>query len=278
MNYIEIDIKITPYSSEVSEILTAILGSIGFESFTEKSNGLNAYIQESLFDKNELDSTLSFLSLDSEIHYDQKLIEDENWNEVWEKNYFKPIIIEDKIIIRSTFHEPEENIKHEIIINPKMSFGTGNHSTTKLMMLNILDLDTKDKNILDMGCGTGILGFLASKTGAKSIFAIDIDQWAVNNALENAEINNINNVEIIKGDATSIINNYDIILANINRNILINDMANYANALNNRGTLLVSGFYFEDLPKIKKSAQDNGLTFLNYLEEDDWVAARFVKR
>jgi ribosomal protein L11 methyltransferase len=202
-------------------------------------------------------------------------LKDENWNRKWEEN-FQPITIGD-IHVRASFHAPQP-AKREIIIEPKMSFGTGHHATTSLMIQEMLKTDCTGRNVLDMGCGTSILAILASMLGAKEVTAVDVDDWAVENSKENLNRNEIKNVTVLKGDAEIIGERpFDVVLANINRNVLLNDMWVYSRSLNRGGRLLLSGFYEEDVKQIKKAAEENGLTFINYEVSEHWTMARFSK-
>ena len=258
------------------EILIAELGELPFESFEETENGVNAYIQESLIYENMLDEVYILDSEEFVISYETETIEQVNWNEEWEKN-FDPIDVDGICYVRAPFH-PAKEAKYEIIIEPKMSFGTGHHETTYLMMKHILKLDVENKEILDMGCGTALLAILALMKGAKHADAIDIDNWCYLNSIENGERNNITNMDVFEGDASLLTeeNKYDIVIANINRNILLNDMKSYANVLKSGGTILFSGFYTEDIDAIKKSAESFGMVYQEQLEKNNWVALKFI--
>jgi len=264
----------------INDILAAELGAIGFESFSEIAHGLQAYIQTVDFNPEKLDALLNDFPLTGILfQYKQKHIEEQNWNEEWEKNYFQPIRVEDKCLIRASFHPEESGFEHEIIINPKMAFGTGNHATTYLMIKEILSIDLKDKNILDMGCGTAVLAILAAKKGARQLVAIDIDEWAYNNALENCELNKTNQIEVKFGGAEQIksTDSFDYIFANINRNILLNDIQTYAPALTPGGFLYMSGFYTEDIPVIEAECNRNNLSLISYTQKDNWAAVKTKK-
>lgn len=278
MSYIEVKFICTPNDEIVNSVLSATIAEIGFESFVEDEYGTVAYIQSTMFNEEKLNEILNHLPVEAEIIYTYKSIEDQNWNEEWEKNYFQPLIIDDKCIIQSTFHNVPANYEYNIYIDPKMAFGTGHHQTTELMIREILKDNFKGKSVLDMGTGTAILAILASMRGADPITAIDIDQWAYDNAIENLKLNHIENVEVkiggaeLLGDKT-----YDIILANINRNILLNDIHTYTSVLNNGGYLYMSGFYEEDIPAIKKECDNNGLKFCYNTRKDNWGAVKFAK-
>jgi ribosomal protein L11 methyltransferase len=278
MSYIEVKFICTPNDEIVNSILSATIAEIGFESFVEDEFGTTAYIQSSLFDAAKLDALLSDFPVEAEIIYTYKVIEDRNWNEEWEKNYFQPLIIDDKCIIQSTFHKVPATYDYNIFIDPKMAFGTGHHQTTELMIREILKDSFTGKSVLDMGTGTAILAILASMRGADPIMAIDIDQWAYDNAMENLKINNIGNVEVKIGGAELLGNEtYDIVLANINRNILLNDIPAYTTVLHEGGYLYMSGFYVEDIPAITEACSQNGLSFCYNTEKDNWTAVKFQK-
>jgi len=279
MDYIEF--TFTYHSSidtgVINDILAAELGAIGFESFAETINGLQAYIQAESLNSEELDTLLNNFPLEGILfQYKQKRIEGQNWNEEWEKNYFQPIHVENKCIIRASFHPEESGYKHEIIINPKMAFGTGNHATTFLMIKEMLALDLEDKNILDMGCGTAVLAILAAKKKAGRIVAIDIDEWAYNNALENCELNNTHKIDVRLGGAEQIksTDSFDYIFANINRNILLNDIQAYVPSLISGGYLFMSGFYKEDIPVIEAECKRYNLSLISCAEQNNWVAVK----
>lgn len=278
MNYIEVVFKCSPNDEVVNSVLSSMLGEIGFESFVETEEGTTAYVAETLFDEAKIKSILeNFPVEDISISYIYTTIESRDWNEEWEKNYFKPLIIDDRCIIQSTFHKDPTVCEYNILIDPKMAFGTGHHQTTKLMIREILKEDFKNKSVLDMGCGTAVLGILASMRGADPVVAIDIDQWAYDNAIENLHLNNINNIEVRVGGADLLgKETFDVILANINRNILLNDIATYASVLNPQGVLYMSGFYVEDIPAIREECEKHGLTFVHNSEDTNWTAVKFL--
>lgn len=280
MNYIEVTFICNPCSEVITEVLSAQLSEIGFESFVNTEKGIAAYIQEGFFDKDAIDSVLREFPIDAEISYSEELIVDRNWNEEWEKNYFQPLVIDDKCIIRSTFHKDTTSFDYNIYIDPKMSFGTGHHQTTELMIREILKEDFEGKAVLDMGCGTAILAILASMRGANPILAIDIDEWAYDNAKENLELNHISNIDVQIGGAELLDvakASFDIVLANINRNILLNDISSYTSVLNTGGLLYMSGFYIEDIPAITEECNRNGLTFIHSESKDNWAVVKFTK-
>lgn len=282
MTYTEVTFTIDPYTEAIADALIAELGTIGYDGFSYTEKGFTAYIPSKNYNRKTI-SGLQLLQYFSErfrISIDTREMEDQDWNKVWEEN-FTPIIVDNRIQVRAGFHEPVPGIEYEIIIEPKMSFGTGHHATTALMLRMILELapEIAGKRVLDMGCGTGILSIMAAKAGAREVTGIDIDEWAYNNAMENIRNNHLNNITIKIGDASLLEAepNFDIILANINRNILLNDMGHYTDRLQSGGYLIMSGFYLTDLPLIREKADSPGLDFRKYREENQWVAASFYK-
>lgn len=263
----------------ISDILAAQLGEIGFESFVVTEIGLDAFVQDSKLDENALNQVVADFSFDTTITFSLESVENKNWNEEWEKYFFEPIVIDDKCLIHSSFHKDFPKLEYDITIDPKMAFGTGHHETTSLMVSEILKMDFTGKTVLDMGCGTSVLAILASMRGAEKLTAIDIDDWCVDNSLENLELNNITNIEVFLGDASLLPGKtFDVILANINRNILVNDMQTYAGCLQKNGLLFMSGFYTEDIPIIEKEANKYGLTLLGSREKNNWAMIRMVKQ
>ena len=257
------------------EILIAELGYAGFESFVETEKGVTAYIKKEEWNSEILNDIQILKSKEFIIDHTFNEIEQTNWNEEWEKN-FKPIVVDDICTVRAPFHETP-NTKYDIVIEPKMSFGTGHHETTHMMIQHILNNDFKDKSVLDMGCGTGVLAILAEMKGAINIDAIDIDNWCYINSLENVERNNCKHISVFEGDA-SLLNEkkFDIIIANINRNILLADISKYAACLNKEGQLFLSGFYIHDIPIIEKECSKYGLKLQESLERNNWVSLKFI--
>jgi len=281
MNYIAYIFIISPKKKTLlklqtaMEILIAELGEVGFESFVENENGVAAYIQKQDWHEAILEQIQILQSDELEITYDIEEIEQVNWNMEWEK-HFEPIQVDDIVSIRAPFHE-NPNLKYDIVIEPKMSFGTGHHETTHLMIQQLLELDVTGKTVLDMGCGTGILAIFAEMRGATKLDAIDIDTWCYENSIENVERNNCKNIQVFEGDANLLGNKkYDVIIANINRNILLQDISTYSNCLEQNGILLLSGFYREDIPFIEEAASQNNLMLQKTLERNNWVSLKFV--
>lgn len=272
-NYLEFKFKIEPLQP-ASEILVAELGYLGFESFVEEEDGITAYIPAEEYEDDLLAGVHILQSEDFEITYSKGEIEQVNWNEEWEKN-FSPIMVDDICSVRAPFH-PEPDVEYDIVIEPKMSFGTGHHATTHMMIQHILKNDWNDKAVLDMGCGTGVLAILASLKGVKFVDAIDIDNWCYQNTMENVGRNDCDNINVEEGGAELLQDRkYDMILANINRNILLRDLPIYVDCLNKSGDLFLSGFYEEDIPVIKEACTNLGLTYIEHFERSNWVAVKF---
>ena len=279
MNYISCIFDVESISLDIQtaiEILIAELGAVGFESFTENEKGLTAYIQKKDWHDDILDNIYLLQSEEVDITYDIKEIEQVNWNSEWEKN-FEPIQVDGLVSVRAPFHK-DPQLKYDIVIEPKMSFGTGHHETTHLMIQHLIDLDLKDKTVLDMGCGTGILAIFAEIKGAKKLDAIDIDAWCYENSIENVERNQCKNISVYEGDASLLTSKkYDVIIANINRNILLQDIGIYAKSMNESGILLLSGFYTEDIPIIEKEAAKFNLKLKKKLTRNNWVGLKFMR-
>jgi ribosomal protein L11 methyltransferase len=274
-NYIEFQFIIEPVQP-ASEILIAELGYLGFESFVENNDGITAYIPEEEYEEDIFAGVHILQSEEFKITYDQKEIERINWNEEWEKN-FTPILVDEVCSVRAPFHEKPDT-KFDIVIEPKMSFGTGHHATTRMMIQHILKNDWEEKSVLDMGSGTGVLAILAAMKGAKSIDAIDIDNWCYVNTLENIARNDCEHINVEEGGAELLEGReYDLILANINLNILLRDLPIYDKCLKEGGSIFLSGFYRKDLPKIKRACNKLGLHFVENFERDEWVAAKFKR-
>jgi ribosomal protein L11 methyltransferase len=273
--YIAYEFSLSP-RDPATEILIAELGDVGFESFVEHDNGVTAYIQKIEWNPNILDNLYVLGSNEFKISFSYIEVIQTNWNKEWEKN-FNPIQVDNLVSIRAPFHK-NPSLKFDIVIEPKMSFGTGHHETTHMMIQHLLALDLENKKVLDMGCGTGILAIFAEKKGAQPIDAIDIDNWCYQNSLENIQRNGCNHITVLEGDSSLLKQKkYDIIIANINRNILISDMKTYTECLNKNGILLLSGFYKEDVIIIENEVTKHGLSFENLLQKNNWVALKFMK-
>ncbi len=275
MEYQKVTVVLHPFIQEASDIMMAMLGDLGFESFVETEDGFEGYIPAKLY-RSEMLKDVELPIEGIRFSHSAELIPDQNWNKVWEENYFKPILIGEECLVRSPFHEPVPGVKYEILIEPKMSFGTGHHETTSMVIELILKLDVTGKRVLDMGCGTGILGILAAMRGAQSVTGIDIDEWCYQNSLENIEKNNIGNMNVAMGDASTLgKEHFDVVLANINRNILLNDMPQYVAVLNPGGVLMMSGFYSDDLPLIDEMAKKLNLSKITSKINNNWVAVAY---
>ena len=272
--YIAYDFNVSP-KEPATEMLIAQLGYVGFESFVEQDNGVTAYIQKQEWNSKILEDVFLLHSNEFNITFEHNEIAQTNWNEEWEKN-FNPIQVDDLVSIRAPFHT-NPSLQFDIVIEPKMSFGTGHHETTHMMVQHLLALDLDTKKVLDMGCGTGILAIFAEMKGAKPIDAIDIDRWCYENSLENIQRNNCNHITVYEGDASLLKEKYDVIIANINRNILLSDMKTYTDCLNENGVLLLSGFYKEDIVIIEDEVTKHGLTFETMIQRNNWVALKYVK-
>ncbi len=275
MDFIEISITCEP---DYQEILMAEISELSYDSIIEIDEGFNAYVTTELFDQEALDALLGRYKI-ARINYVKKSVAKENWNVAWEKNY-DPIVINNDCIVRAAFHKIEQAYTYDIIITPKMSFGTGHHETTSQVLMLQMTLDHIGKNVMDAGCGTGILSIMAEKRGAAKVDSFDIDEWCVENSEENYQLNQCENCTIQKGSIAEVVLGnapYDIVIANINKNILLSEMSKYANHLSENGDLLLSGFYESDLSDIKASCAENGLKYDTHILKNNWVAAHFVK-
>ncbi len=281
MEYKEVVLTIEPFSEDVADAIAASLGDVGFDGFTQSDKELFAYIpkkdyKDGLVDQ---DPIIAFFRQNFKITERVEDVPDKDWNAEWEA-HFTPIKVDNDIMIRAGFHEADPNVKYDIVIEPKMSFGTGHHATTVLMLRSILSLgDLSGKQVLDMGCGTGILSLLASMRGADHVVGIDIDEWSFENACENMRKNGIDNISVKIGDAALLQHEgaFDVILANINRNILLRDMCYYLEHISEQGTMIISGFYEHELPMLTAEAERLGVKYVSHKTENDWCAAIFSK-
>ena len=276
MKYLEFIFHTEPCTEVVNDVLSAVLGEVGFESFVEQEGGIAAYIQTALYDEEALKSALdSFPLADTTLTYTYKEAEDKDWNEEWEKNFFQPIVIGNRCVIHSTFHHDVPQAEYDIVINPQMAFGTGHHETTSLIIGELLEADLQGKALLDMGCGTSILAILARMRGAAPCAAIDIDEWCVRNSLENIELNHVDSISVFQGDASILPDKgpFDVVIANI----MLNDMKHYVARMNPGARLFMSGFYTDDIPAIREEAERNGLRFVHHKEKNRWAAVQFEK-
>lgn len=279
MQYLEVTFTVNPVSETANDIIAALAAELGFESFVESEQGTIGYVPINQYDEQALNEALAdFPMPDTKVTFTTCEMEDKNWNEEWEKHFFEPIVVDSRCVIHSTFHKDYPKADFDIIINPQMAFGTGHHQTTRLIISYLLDIELNEKTVLDMGCGTSILAILASMRGAKALTAIDIDEWCVNNSIDNLALNNISNIKVFQGDASSLASEgpFDVIIANINRNILLADMQYYVARMNQGGEIYFSGFYESDLPMIQAEAERHGLRYISHRVEKDWTAAQFV--
>ena len=304
MQYLEFTFTTTPATETVHDVLSAVLAEIGFDSFVHTSeldraakergadpeapvleekagtDYFKCYIQQSLYDADALSAVLEAFPLPGvSISYDMQEAEDKDWNEEWEKNYFKPLVVDGRCVIAGTFHKDVPEAEYRITINPKMSFGTGHHATTAQMIGRLLDDDISGLEVLDMGCGTSILAILARLRGAQHCTAIDVDEWCVKNSLENITLNGVDGIDVELGDASSLADKgpFDLIIANINLGILLRDMGHYTARLKQGGMLYMSGFYTSDVPQLLAEAGRQGLTLADQRETDGWACLKLTK-
>ena len=278
-DYIEVRFELSPCDEIATDVLAALLCEYDYESFVPDETGLTAYVKKELYKEEVLTQVVSDFPLENKIRYAHEIIEGQDWNSEWEKNYFKPIVVKDKCVIHSSFHKDIPQLQYDIIIDPKMAFGTGHHATTSLIIEQLLEMEIEDKSVIDMGTGTGILAILSHMRGAKNISAIEIDPVAHANAIENLKINGADIVNLILGDASSLSNlsSVDVFIANINRNIITQDIESYVCALNRGGIMLLSGFYEEDIPVIMKVAEPLGLKYVTHKVKDKWSCLKLSK-
>lgn len=276
MNYIELSLTLSP---DYTDILMAELGELGFESFVETDEGLLAYVTEDLFDEAAIQEVIAKYAELTAIAYQASSLEKKNWNAEWEQNY-EPITVGENLVrVRASFHEPDAAFQHELVINPKMSFGTGHHETTSMMLEHQMSIEHAGKAVLDVGSGTGILAILAAKMGASPVVAFDIEEWAVENAVENAALNDHPEIRVFQGTIADVdpADRYDIVLANINRNVLLVEIPAYVGLLTDGGYLFVSGFYEYDAADIQAKATESGMELVRSLTKNQWSSLVFQK-
>ena len=279
MNYYEFKLTLRPNTEIHRDVLSALLAEAGFESFVESDEGLDAYVPEPLYSEEVIAGVLENLPLiDMEVQYRTEKIAGRNWNEEWEKHFFEPIVIDSQVVIHSSFHKNIPPLQYDIVIDPKMAFGTGHHATTALMVSYLMELDLNGRSFLDMGCGTAVLAILARLKNACPVTAIDIDPWAYENALENIRLNHTPDIRVLLGNAGLLGKEvYDVIFANINRNILLQDIPVYAQCMSSGSSLFMSGFYREDRKVLFDKCKEQQLQFISYKEKENWVAVHYKK-
>jgi ribosomal protein L11 methyltransferase len=278
-DYNEVRFDIKPCNDDVTDLLAADLAEIDFESFVPDENGLTAYVKAELLSEPQIKDVISSFIIDVDITYSIKLVLGQDWNTEWEKNYFKPIVVNNQCCIHSSFHTDYPVVEYDIVIDPKMAFGTGHHATTSLVIEQLLSMDLNGKSLIDMGTGTGILSILAAMKGATKINAIEIDEGAYLNAVENVKLNNHPEINVINGDASSLskIEPSDVFVANINRNIITGDLQAYVKAMHTGTIVLFSGFYEADIPVIIDVASPLGLSEVSHTVKDNWTCLKLIK-
>ncbi len=280
-DYREVRFDMTPCSEDATDLLAAFLADEGYESFVPDENGLTAYVPASAWSQDAVNNVILNFPMDTNIRVKEELVEGRDWNAEWEKNYFQPIVVGDKCVIHSTFHHDIPRVAYDIIIDPKMAFGTGHHVTTAQVIESILAIDMRGRTVIDMGTGTAILSILAAMRGATSVTAIEIDGFAYANAIENVDINGVSDVvTLINGDASALaeVEPADIFLANINRNVILGDIEAYASHLRNSGIMILSGFYEDDVPMIEAAARPLGLVIEAIRSRNKWTVLTLCKQ
>ena len=278
MKYLELDFIISPYSRDAADILIALVADAGLESFVDTPQGVKGYVQTGLFEQSVLDNLLDFFPIeDVKVTYRLAEAEDKNWNEEWERNGF--VRIADRILIHSPEHHNLSPAEYDIVINPHQAFGTGTHHTTGMILERLLGMNLGHKTVLDAGCGTGVLGIFCTLKGAKSVWAYDIDRWSVDNTKENMQLNGVKNMEVVEGNASILQGKdaFDLILANINRNILLADLPSFVSVMHAGSQMILSGFYVEDIPLLVQKAESLGLSYLNHTEKENWATLLFER-
>lgn len=279
-DYIELRLDAEPCNETITDVLAALLCEEGYESFVPDDNGLTAYIKKEDFNPNILDQVISQSPIPVKASYSFSTVKGEDWNKEWEKNYFQPIVVGDRCVIHSSFHTGIPVMEYDIVIDPKMAFGTGHHQTTSLIIEQLLRIDMTGLSVMDMGTGTGILAILAAMRGAARVEAIEIDEFAHTNAVENVSLNHHPEINVILGDAAKLqeVEPVDLFIANINRNIITADLPRYAKTLKPGGTMLLSGFYEDDIPVIMDAAEAVGLHKTGFTVKDRWTCLRLSKK
>lgn len=280
IDYIEVAFASQPFNADEMDVLSAFLCEYGYDSFVNTDNGMSAYINKDVFNEADIATAIKSYGFSSAITWKIKEIAGDDWNANWEKESFKPIVIGEQCVVHATYHEDFPKCDYEIIIDPKMSFGSGHHETTSMMLESLLDSDVAGKTVIDMGAGTGILSIMASKLGAKNVIGVEIDSGAWGNAVDNINLNAATNIDMRLGDATALPKETvcDFFLANINRNIILNDIDKYALTLKPGAKLFISGFYEADLAILQEKLQEFGLVLERKNARNDWVMAQFVMK
>lgn len=279
-DYVEQRFDLDPCEEYMTDLLAAMLADAGYESFVPDESGLTAYVREPQYSEEAVDAIVDSFPFESAISHTAKRIEGRDWNSEWEKNYFQPIVVGGECVIHSSFHTDIPKCRYDIVIDPKMAFGTGHHSTTSLIIGRLLDMSLEGVSMVDMGTGTGILAILAAMRGASPVAAIEIDEFAYTNALENIRINSHPKIVMLNGDATALSTlefKANLFVANINRNVITADMEAYAEATAKGGVMLLSGFYVEDIPVVREAAERCGMKYVDYTEQKNWACVKLLK-
>lgn len=279
-DYIEVRFDVEPCDATSTDVLAAMLCDVEFESFVPDESGLTAYVKRELYNEAAIADIVTSFPLQAQIKWRAEVIEGQDWNSEWEKNYFQPIVVGDKCVIHSSFHTDIPKVEYDIVIDPKMAFGTGHHATTSLIIRQLLEMSLDGLSVMDMGTGTGILAILSALRGAEKVSAIEIDEFAYVNAVDNVKINGEPQINVMLGDASLLANEepVDVFIANINRNIITADIAEYAKTLKSGGIMLLSGFYEEDVEVIMSQARLHSLDYQSHTVQDRWTCLRLVKQ
>ncbi|MBR4130313.1 MAG: 50S ribosomal protein L11 methyltransferase [Bacteroidaceae bacterium] len=279
MKYFEVKCTLHPFNEDAADILSASLSEIGFEAFSQTEDGLLAYIQQNEWDEDKMREVVQDFCLpEVRIRYSKVEAPDEDWNQVWEEEGFQPVLVGDEIVVHDVKHTDVPQVKYDILITPRLAFGTGSHETTRLILRTLAQLDLDGKHIIDAGTGTGILAIMAMKRGAESVFAYDIDEWSVENTKDNLLLNHIyNNVEVVCGDSSVLEGKEkaDLLIANINRNILLGDLPRFSKSIREGGQMILSGFYLEDVQALTEAASKLGFSLLETESEEGWAMLLF---
>lgn len=279
-DYYKVKFTLAPCLAYECDILAALLADVGFESFEQTDDGVDAFVKKELWDKDAVSEVIKLYDFEAKIDFSEELVVGQDWNEEWEKHYFNPIVFEDKCVIHSSFHKDFPRLQYDIVIDPKMAFGTGHHETTSLMIKRILDAEMTGKSVLDMGTGTGVLAILSAMVGAANVVGVEIDPPAYENAVANAQLNGHPEIDLRLGGAETVTesNSFDFVLANINRNIITADIDRYASALKAGGEMMLSGFYVDDVPVVEAAANKCGLERVSVIEKNRWANLQLVKK